>query len=321
MSKEASPDAKRATELLQENEGTPVHQAPAAASKARPEGASSGTDRLRSDPRFDAAAVSALRARAQSELPPDAFATLTEEDLTRFVVARCGVVDDAFKQLKGATAWRSALMAEASMPLSCPLCEQRPTSHSHIPIGLEGSEQSTIVYGCPARATDREVDATVNHVGLQLEFCFGLPETGSRWVWCVDYTGFGLTHASQGQLAARFATLFSNHMPERMHRIILLNPPVVFQVMLKAVRPFVDPVTLDKIVPLRGSVERIIGELRSVHAFPPTALSWLETVLNQKVREPLPPLPAAAAGLMLPGLRGRFDFECEVAPPLVDNGK
>ena len=305
--------------------------------------------RLAADARFDAIALEQLRERARAELPPDIFDGLTDEDLARFVVARSGSVDAALSQLKTACTWRKTVLAS---PPTCKVCEANPSAHSHVPIGVEASERSTIFYGCPARATDQRVDPTVQHVGLALEHAFALPSTGPRWVWCVDYHGFGLSHAAQGRLAARFATLFSGCMPERLHKIILLNPPLVFkarrpdpwpsgsaalgsphaprakhqcvdsadhlvyasrlQVMLDAVRPFVDSVTLGKIVTLRGSNEVILAKLKDEHAFPPPTLLWMRATLETAPSQCLPPLPAGAAEQLLPGLRSVCP--CEVSP-------
>ncbi len=116
----------------------------------------------------------------------------------------------------------------------------------------------------------------------------------------VDYNGFGMKHAMQAQLAARFAGIFSHHMPERLHKILLLNAPWVFSIMLKAVTPFVDPRTLNKIVPLSGSPEEILSLLEHDHHFPQPALDWLATVLPSTVTARLPPSPAPS--LLLPDM-------------------
>lgn len=260
--------------------------------------------RFRIDPRFDADALTELSQRAEVEL---AVPDMSEEDVARFLVARNSNVDAALKQMKAACVWCDELM---SSPLTCPCCESDPSAHSHVPIGLESSASSAIVYGCPARATERGVDETLQHVALQCEYLFSLPETGSRWVWVVDYNGFRLSHALQGRLAARFATTFSHYMPERLHKILLINPPVVFDVMLKALRPFVDAVTLAKIVPIHGTHERVLSELKVTHAFPEDAIRWLAEVLRSPTKSrALPPLPAAASRLLLPGLQRVFKCE------------
>lgn len=175
---------------------------------------SRASERLRTDKRFDQASLNEFKARARECLPPESFAQLSEEDFERFIVAQCGNVAKSVKLLCRTCAWLGPLMAP--VPLSCSCCEGAPTAHSHVPIGIEGHERSSIIYGCPARASDHNVDRTVEHVARQLQYAFDHASTGPRWVWCVDYSGFGLKHAMQGELGARFATLFSNMMPERL---------------------------------------------------------------------------------------------------------
>lgn len=156
-----------------------------------------------------------------------------------------------------------------------------------------------------------QVDSAVRHVSLQLEYCFTRDHTGTRWIWCVDYNGFGITHALQGRMAARFALLFANHMPERLHKVILLNPPRVFQIMLKAVSAIADPVTMSKLVAVTGSPETVIETLETEHYFPASSLCWLKQVLElaPTPETPLPPLPAQSKDLVMTGMRAEFKYK------------
>lgn len=63
----------------------------------------------------------------------------------------------------------------------------------------------------------------------------------------MDFKGYGFWHAMQARLGISFATIFGQHMPERLCKIILVNPPAVFDILLKAIRPFVDHRTLNKV--------------------------------------------------------------------------
>lgn len=266
-------------------------------------------NRLQNDERYSQQRLEELISAAKITLVPDQWKRLSEEDFARFIVAREGHVAAALKQLVGAVEWGEQVVWNVEPHRECEHCVRDPTSHSHIPIGTEeSSERSTIFYGCPARATHSAVDPIVHHVGRQLEHCFHLGHTGSRWIWCVDYNGFGLKEALQGKLAAKFGALFSNHMPERLHKIILLNPPSVFKILLQAAKPFADQRTLDKLIPVTGSVKVVIQTLRDEHSFPPNVLAWLEQALPQKLPNTLPPLPRDSRHLLLPSLVPGFNF-------------
>lgn len=261
-------------------------------------------NRLKSDKRFCPNKFQEFTELAQNQLATSQFKSLSEEDLARFLVARESNVSAAWKQLEGSVEWRITLDVSSG----CRLCQKDPTSHSHIPIGkLQGDEPSTIFYGCPARATHSSVDEIVHHVAIQLEHCFS-STSSTRWVWCVDYNGFGVKEALQGKLAAKFGKLFSNHMPERLHKILLLNPPSIFRLLLQAAKPFVDKRTLDKLVPITGSSSQEVLKQLSNHGFAPDTLEWLETVLNQTLPAKLPPLPHASKTLLLPSLVPVFEF-------------
>ena len=71
----------------------------------------------------------------------------------------------------------------------------------------------------------------------------------------------------------------------------------------KAIRPFTEPETLSKIVPIYGPVETVLGELSSKHAFSQPTIRWLDMVLRSGVSDPLPPIDGTALDLCLPGLR------------------
>jgi len=274
-------------------------------------------ERLRADERFSAHDFENFKEAVKTRVPVKVLNKYgKDEDLARFIVAREGNVDAALRQFLGAVEWAEQTYEPRHEAMVCRHCLLEPSSHSHVPIGVEQSERSTIMYGCPARATNSDVGPIVRHVARQLEYCYNLHQTGSRWVWCVDYNGFGLKEALQGKLAAKFATLFSNHMPERLHKILLLNPPSIFQVMLKAVKPFVDKRTLNKLVPVSGNADEVIKVLREQHMFPPDALSWLSVVLKQKLPAKLPKFPHVSWDLILPSLRPVLEFEFK-SPPLI----
>jgi hypothetical protein len=122
---------------------------------------------------------------------------------------------------------------------------------------------------------------------------------------------------AQVSLGMKFAGMLSNHMPERLHRIVLLNPPRVFRMMLRSLKAFVDATTMAKLVPVTGNTDAIISTLRDEHCFPEPALAWLTRVLDAKkgYGAPLPPLPFASRALVMPSLIPALDFE----PPTAED--
>ena len=68
----------------------------------------------------------------------------------------------------------------------------------------------------------------------------------------IDYDGFKLKNAPPLSTSKFTLNILQKHYPERMHRIYLCNPPYVFKAFWQIVKPFVDPVTKEKIVFLYG---------------------------------------------------------------------
>ena len=104
-------------------------------------------------------------------------------------------------------------------------------------------------------------------------------------------------------------------MPERLHAVILLNPPAVFDLLMKAAKPFIDANTLSKFVTITGSASEVVERLRDHHDFSQSTLEWLEPVLEQRIHRgqipQLPPLPASSKTLMMPSLRHLYEFATE----------
>ena len=66
-------------------------------------------------------------------------------------------------------------------------------------------------------------------------------------IWAImDLRGVKFANCDSHALAAVFR-LLSRHFPERVHKIFMLDSPFIFDLLYKAVSPFIDPVTRKKI--------------------------------------------------------------------------
>jgi hypothetical protein len=174
----------------------------------------------------------------------------------RFLRARKGDFDRTTENLTETVDWRATnLRPEAWMG--------RYTATLHefcfLPIGLDKARRP-VIYGCPARASNDEVNACVAHVAMDLEHAFRLEDhpdpavaVADRWVWVVDFNGFGFKHAMNPTLGRRFVSMFDRHFPERLGLLVLLDPPMVFSILLGALKPFLDEATASKIVSVSTS--------------------------------------------------------------------
>lgn len=258
---------------------------------------------LRSDARFSEAVFAEMKAHRDTLAPP----AVSDIDLLRFQLAR-GSADAAIANLTETRAWRASL---AGMDGSCGTCEGDPHSHSFQVIGVDAHGRP-IVYGCPARAAVRDVDACVQHVVRSLEHAFAQPGTHHTWVWAVDYAGFGIVHAMQVPLALSFATTFSRHMPERLGKILLINAPFAWRALLSALTPVLDERTRGKLVSVTGAPSEVGAQLRTVHGFNDVTATWMERTLGMEAKPgSLPPLHPSWRVFTLPGLVPKYAWASE----------
>jgi hypothetical protein len=116
------------------------------------------------------------------------------------------------------------------------------------------------MYMRPAREnTNRETD-NMRHLVWNLEKAIACTARRSRELskdgvssldkinLIIDYDGFKLINAPPLSTSKFTLDILQKHYPERMHRIYCLNPPMVFRAFWSVIKPFVDPVTKEKIV-------------------------------------------------------------------------
>ena len=229
------------------------------------------------------ACVAALRAHfaspaAAASLSTDARAFLTDATLRRYATARNGDFADALRNLEQTVAWRVEHVPAA---LTCPACAADAHSHCFFPIGVEPSKRRVVVYACAAKALMNEKFVTVQHMVHTLEHAWRATDAlqlHPQWVWFVDFAGFSLWNAMQGSTSNGALSAFGTHMPERLGAVVLVNPPGVFDILLAAVRPFVDARTMGKVHIVRGD-ERSISAALEAHGIaagaPDGMASWL----------------------------------------------
>jgi len=250
--------------------------------------------------------VAALRASlpAAAVRAPAAAAFASDATLRRYLVATEGAggapnAAAARKALLHTIEWRERTFG--AQPPRCAACEEDETTHCFVPLGTAGGGDA-VLYGSVPRAASHEADAAVAHFAHQIERVIPGGAAG-RLTWIFDCSGFSLYHATLFRASIAHATVFSAHFPERAQKVVLLNPPAVWEICLAAARPFIDARTLAKIRVVRASSAAALAAHAEVGALALGAdvVEWLgETVFASEPRPgTLPPLPRGAAGLAL----------------------
>ena len=68
-----------------------------------------------------------------------------------------------------------------------------------------------------------------------------------KWIWIFDSDRFDMKHALEVKAGTGIAELLTNKYGENLLEIKIINPTWYIKTMLKAVMPFLDKITRDKI--------------------------------------------------------------------------
>jgi hypothetical protein len=111
-------------------------------------------------------------------------------------------------------------------------------------------------------------------------------------VWVVDFTGYTFWHAVSGSsLGIAFVRTFSAHYPERLGSIQLIDPPGVFQILLKAMGAVLDERTASKMASIIGKTHEERMDILGKRIGPGGAMRWLSTTLETPIGGQLPDHP------------------------------
>ena len=253
-------------------------------------------------------AVSRLRASLAPQLQlasPRAAAYVDEAALVRVLVAREWSVAAATSAMTATLAWRASIGVDEVPPSQrrCETCLAVPGSHCIVPIGRTRGGHP-VVWGCPARGRSSDGPSTVAHIIATLEHVLSQPLSAAQWCWTVDFSHFSWREATQVSIALGFARVLPHHYPERLYRIVMINPPSLFGMLMKVMRPWLDARTLSKLVARHGAPDDVQRALTADHGFSEEMAVWVAEAMRMPPglrAESVPPLPAGAAPLQLPG--------------------
>jgi len=119
----------------------------------------------------------------------------------------------------------------------------------------------------------------------------------------VDFSGFGWRDVTNVSIGLGFANVLPHHYPERLYRIVMINRPKVFDVLLAVMHPFLDDRTLGKLVSERGDADAVRTALVRNHGFSDSTAEWVAEAMRRPARpghDALPALPREAHALQLP---------------------
>jgi CRAL/TRIO domain len=101
----------------------------------------------------------------------------------------------------------------------------------------------------PGRENTMREDDNMRHLVFQLEKAIACSAKNGQGKLClvIDYDGFTLAKSPPLATSKRTLDILQRHYCERMHRAYVCNPPFVFRSFWAIIKPFVDPVTKEKV--------------------------------------------------------------------------
>eukprot|EP00898_Chlorokybus_atmophyticus_P007943 jgi/Chlat1/814/Chrsp104S01313 len=186
------------------------------------------------------AAIGPLEGRAK-EFVDDAC-------LFRYLRARNWNVPKAEKMLRDTLRWRAAYKPEdiewADVAKEAETGKMYRTSYTD----LHGHP---VVMMCPGRQNTSDHDGQIRFLVYTLEKAIEAIPSGTgleKMTWLIDYKGWSLRKSPPMKTSLETLSILQNHYPERLAKAVCFDPPTIFNMFYKAVRPFVDPKTKEKIV-------------------------------------------------------------------------
>lgn len=138
------------------------------------------------------------------------------------------------------------------------------------------AEGRALMYMRPARENTHHEDNNMRHLVWNLEKAIACTaresvKRGSEYPLekinlVIDYAGFKLRESPPMSTAKRTLDILQKYYPERLHRAYVIHPPFIFRTFWTMIRPFIDPLTKQKIVFCTGkqgldTVREDVGDL------------------------------------------------------------
>jgi hypothetical protein len=199
-----------------------------------------------------------------NHLQPEEREQLTDPQMIiRFYRASKGHIPTAVQQLRLTWQWRRDFQVNAlcratpSDPLGQVL--QRENATGKIYVRGYDAQGRALVYMRPARENTHNEHDQMRHLVYNLEKAIACTRRESlerngggrgleKVILLIDYEGWSLTNAPPMSTTKATLHILQHMYPERMYRAFCLHPPFIFRAFWNMVRPFIDPVTKEKIV-------------------------------------------------------------------------
>jgi hypothetical protein len=198
----------------------------------------------------------------QAPLPPP---TPPSELPERFLRAGKGNVDEGWRRYRATLQWRKEMGIDTILRRPNPrfaLIKQHYLHYFH----MRGKNNEPCFYEIPAKTNLKalreggvSVEDLLQHYAMIVEYQWQIVERSdsAKSLYIIDLQGirFGDFMGDVMDFVKRASAFCNQHYPERAGTVYIINVPSWFKMIWSVVKPWVDPVTLEKIHILRGAEE------------------------------------------------------------------
>jgi len=150
-------------------------------------------------------------------------------------------VKTAYDKICNTLTWRSENNAQQVI---CTACATNPKSHSFRPVGF-CKEGRPVFFSSIAGVEQRDPDDVIDHFIYYFERCFELIDS-HQYVWIADLSQFSTSDLTPS-VAQQAITLFIQHYPERLGKLVIIDSPLIFLGLWKLVKSWLEPESQNKI--------------------------------------------------------------------------
>lgn len=177
---------------------------------------------------------------------------LTDACLLRYLRARSLSVTKAHTLLMNTLSWRSSYKPHELLTSHLPFLRSEASSGKMFVLPSPDRTGRAVIIMRPGLENSSDPIANVRYLVYTLERAAALSENttaAGKFTVLVDYFTGHVNMSTCPSLAVMKETtaILQNHYPERLGAMFLYDPPKFLLGMLKIIRPFIDPVTREKL--------------------------------------------------------------------------
>ncbi|KPA86413.1 hypothetical protein ABB37_00589 [Leptomonas pyrrhocoris] len=203
----------------------------------------------------------------------------------RYLIARNYDLKKSFVMLENTVKWWKESGAET---LRCDACFTNPNQHMAQFVGWD-KEYRPVMFMSMRWGPERK--NPLQH----MVFCFNhiirmMPVGVGKWVCVTDFETYSHLHDGKPSMGLSVIRAIQDHFPERLGKMICINPPKLFSFLWKLFLPAIDPVTRTKVEFLYTEDRPAVCE-EFPRLFPPHLCEYLsDTYDRSKYNLPARPL-------------------------------